>query len=640
MPKTRRSSSDQRSKQRDDAASNVPVSPDTTSANPTLPSAKSYSGASQLRSDRLSNLIACAGILLLGLTAHLNGLFGDFVLDDKYEIEQNPGMDQLLPPWRPAMAGRVIPARPIPYYTFAIDVAIWGRYPFGFHITNIAIHLSSAMLLFGIVRRTLLMPKLRERYGTHAITLAFFITALWVVHPIQTQAVTYIYQRLESLMSLLFLASCYCFICAYDSEHAVRWRVVSVAFMLLAVMSKESAIAVPPLLFLYDVVFRTDSWTATTKIRYRYFAAMLLTYIPLAILILSQNQKYEEFRETRSAVAYLRSQPIILLRYLQLCFYPTGQCLDYLWQRETDPLRIIGPSILMLGVMAAGIYGLLKLQPWGWLIAAFFLPLLPTSSLIPVNDLANEHRMYLASAAVATAFVLAAFELYRLLVVRTGYTKLAGGAFALAAAAAIVSLGCATNLRNRVYFDRVTMWEDVVAKAPHNTRAFENLASAYLRRGDNGDYKRAAEAGRRILLDPKHQYQGHLNLGNALLHDGDVAGAMEHLTKAIDLRPMQALAFVNLAATVMRTDPKYGVELYLRALKVDPNSVATRVNLADAYARTGDLNQAEAFVREAIEISPNEPRSHQMLAQILNDKQAAARKRRPLTAETSREPAM
>ena len=594
------------------------------------------------RNERRAVTIAIVGILLIGFTAYINGLFGDFVLDDKFEIEQNTGIDQLLPPWRPALAGRVIPARPLPYYTFAIDVALWGRNPLGFHITNIAIHLVSAVLLFGIARRTLLMPKLRERYGPYAATSAFFIAALWVAHPIQTQAVTYIYQRLESLMSLLFLASCYCFIRAYDSEHAVRWRVVSVAFMLLAVMSKESAIAVPPLLFLYDVVFRTDSWTTTTRSRFRYFAALLLTFIPLAILILSQNQKYEEFRETRSALGYLRSQPIILLRYLQLCFYPTGQCLDYLWQRETDPLRIIGPSLLVLGVMATGVHGVLKRRPWGWLIAAFFLPLLPTSSLIPVNDLANEHRMYLASAAVSTAFVLAAFELYRLLVARTGYTKLAGGAFASSAAAAIVALGFTTHLRNRVYFDRCTMWEDVVSKAPHNTRAFENLASAYLRRGDRerGDYKRAIEAGRRILLDPKHQYQGHLNLGTALLHDGDVTGAMEHITKAIDLRPMQALAFVNLAVTVMQTDPKFGVELYRRALKVDPNNAATRVNLADAYARMGELNQAELLVREAIEISPNDPRGHQTLAQILNDKQLAAQKRSPPTAETSKPPTM
>jgi len=580
--------------------------------------------ASQSPPTRRQTCFAALLILIIGGAAIANNIYGDFVLDDIFEIEQNPEMSFLLPPWRAAFAGRVIPARPIPYYTFAIDTALWHRRPHGYHFFNNAIHLGSALFVFGIARRTLREKKLVERFGSHATTLAFFIAVLWVVHPIQTQAVTYIYQRLESLMSFFFLAAFYAFIRSRDSARPNRWLIASFAFTLSAVMSKESSCAIPPLLFLYDVVFWTDSWRETLRSRARFYIALLLTYIPLAVLVLSLGSAYEEFRSPRSAIGYALSQPIIILRYLQLCFYPTEQCLDYLWQRETEPHRIVGPLILVGGLFVAGVVGILRRRAWGWLIAAFFLPLLPTSSFIPVNDLANEHRMYLALGAVATAVVLAGFAAHRRLVESAARPKFVAAALMVVAAAAIVALGCVTHERNKVYHNLVGMWEDVTSKAPHNKRALQNLASAYLASKQS---VRAIETARRIVDDPTHRHRGLMIIGSAQLDLKDRAGAIESLSQAIAIDPdglRSVPAYVNLAVAIGNSDPERVAELNRKALEIDPMHVPALINVANARARAGDFDNAEQILRYAEAISPGNSLVAERLRKVLEDQAKSA----------------
>lgn len=574
-------------------------------------------------SSRGKIISAACLVALLGFIAFANSFFGDFVLDDVYEIEQNPNMNYLLPPWKAALGGRVVPARPLPYYSFAIDTYLWRRNPIGYHIINVALHLGSALLLFGIVRRTFLSPKLVERYGPRATTIALLVATLWVVHPIQTQAVTYVYQRIESMMAFFFIASFYCFVRSQQSTHEKRWLVGSVACALASIMCKESAVAIPPFVFLYDVVFATDSWRETLRRRYRYYIALLLTYVPLLALLAYQSQAYEEFRDPRSMFGYALSQPIVMLRYLELCFYPTGQCLDYLWQMETQPHRIVGPMLLVAIPFVAGVVGIWRRRPWGFLIAAFFLPLLPTSSLIPVNDLANEHRMYISLAAVATAVVLLGFAAYRRLAEFTERPTFAAVPIGLTTAIAIFALMCATNLRNRVYFNRVGLWEDVVSKAPHNVRALENLSNACLRAGDPKSIARAAEVGQKIISMDRVNNRGYLALGSALLALGDREGAIANLSAAVLLNPRGPTAYAHLAAAIRATDPQRAAELDAMALARDPQHVVSLVNLANAKARAADFDGAEQLLRRALEAAPDDGRVADRLAMVLADKQAA-----------------
>jgi hypothetical protein len=201
-----------------------------------------------------------AAVFVVGCTlaAFLNSLDGEFLMDDHTEIVDNTSMESLWPPWRVMFIGHELPSRPLPYLTFAIDRALWGKRPFGFHVTNLAIHVVAALSLFFLVRTTLSSPRLRERWGEHADIVAGLIAALWAVHPLNTQAVTYIYQRMESLAGMLCLLSLAAFAGGVARQWNVRWLAGSVVASAAAMFSKETAAVLPLMIASYDWLFCGD----------------------------------------------------------------------------------------------------------------------------------------------------------------------------------------------------------------------------------------------------------------------------------------------------------------------------------------------------------------------------------------------
>ena len=164
-------------------------------------------------------------VAVITCVAFLNSFAGKFVLDDIQDIEHNPALEQLFPPWDAMFLGNKLPARPLPYLTFAIDRAIWGVRPFGYHATNLLVHVIAALALFSIVRITLLSPRLRGRWGDRAVPLAMVIAMIWAVHPLQTQAVTYVYQRIESMTGMFCLVSLACYAQAAARATGREWSV-------------------------------------------------------------------------------------------------------------------------------------------------------------------------------------------------------------------------------------------------------------------------------------------------------------------------------------------------------------------------------------------------------------------------------
>jgi hypothetical protein len=142
----------------------------------------------------------------IGLAAYFNSFAGSFLLDDKLRIIDNPQIRRLWPLW----AVMAHSTRPILELSLALNYAVGGLNPWTYHAFNLAVHLSAGLLLFGIVRRMLESDRLRARYGDLSRWLAIAVAAIWLVHPLQTESVTYIIQRAESLMGVLFLMTMYC----------------------------------------------------------------------------------------------------------------------------------------------------------------------------------------------------------------------------------------------------------------------------------------------------------------------------------------------------------------------------------------------------------------------------------------------
>ena len=149
---------------------------------------------------RLSTHVAALLVVLSCLAAYANSFAGQFVFDDIHEIERNPAMRSLLPPWDAMFIGHTMPARPLPYLTFAMNYWVSGRDPVSYHVVNLLIHVIAALALFDLALSTLTSPRLRDRFGERAVPMALVIAAIWACHPLQTQAVTYVYQRIESMV--------------------------------------------------------------------------------------------------------------------------------------------------------------------------------------------------------------------------------------------------------------------------------------------------------------------------------------------------------------------------------------------------------------------------------------------------------
>ncbi|MBA4015789.1 MAG: hypothetical protein C0483_01235 [Pirellula sp.] len=566
-------------------------------------------------SSKWSRRPAAVGLVLLVLSAFANSFYGVPVWDDIEEITRNEHLHEWWPPWQAMTGGKILPPRPLPYWTFAVDYNLWGPSGPGWHLMNVGVHLLSALFLFGIVRRALLTPRLEPRYGNAAVGLAFFTAALWAVHPLQTQAVTYIYQRMESMAGMFCLASLYCFQRAAAEPGERRWGILSAVAAAAGMLCKESAVAVMPVIFLYDRCLLNDSFGQTISGRWAYYVGLALGCVPMFVFFAVNSARYSELRypDTEGPWSYPLSQPGVILRYLRLCFWPTGQCLDYKWKPAASFVEIAVPAALLIIPLVVALRAYSRRPALSWFIIAFYLLLGPTSSFLAVSDLAMEHRMYLPSAVVVGAVVLGVYEL----LLRADDVKMSRRAMVAGVGLCIVAgLAVGTHLRNRVYYSRIAMWSDVVAKAPHNARAFGNLASAYHRAED---YTAAMHAGKRALELNDNSRLVHLIYGSVTLRHGDRDTAVWHLAKALEMDPNDSMACVNLGVALRPSDPERARSLFQHALDVDGACVEALYNLANDKARRGDFLGAKLQFEQAIALAPDDTRLQAGLATVLDD---------------------
>jgi len=437
--------------------------------------------------------------VVIGLCAAIACAFatsfaGRFVFDDVNEIVTNRALVDL-PPWRAMFVGKTLPARPLPYLTFAIDHRLHGDRPFGYHAVNLAVHAAAALALFDLVRTTLRGPRLREACGPRADVLAGIVATIWAVHPLQTQAVTYVYQRIESLAGMFVLLSLAAFARAWTAGSRPRWAATAVVAAAAAMASKESAVALPIMALAYDWCFLDR---ATWRERRPWHAALAATWLVLAANVWLERGEFQEFEPGNATpTAYLLTQGGVILHYLRLAAWPDRQCIDYGWPIAVDWRSALPACLGVFAALAAGIAGLAARRPWAFPVAFFFLALAPTSSLLPVKAAAAEHRMYLALAGLVALTVTAAD---RLLARRLAGRSALGGA--AVAGLVIAALCLRTRERNRIYAEPERLWAEAVARNPANATAQARLAEVIF--GETGDIERAlphAEAA--VAADPR-----------------------------------------------------------------------------------------------------------------------------------------
>jgi protein O-mannosyl-transferase len=450
-------------------------------------------------------------VVLCGFAAYANSFQGAFVFDDLIEIARNPAVHRLWPPWVPMFGGNEVAARPLPYLSFAIDYTLYGDWPFGFHVTNLAVHLLCAVLLMWLVNESLRGPAFSTWWHDRSLAIATAVAAIWVVHPLTTQAVTYIYQRMESMAALFIVAALVCAAAAFSTglraETATRrrsWQAAACCCGMLAALSKETAVGIPLLVAAFWWIYRSRADGETLHARLPFFIALTVaTWVPLAAVLAAGRGDYAELRtQVYPPLAYLITQAEVIVHYVRLAFWPAGQNLDYDWQVAASMGSVWWQLVTLVTAAAVTLRGCVARMHWSFPAVAFFVLLGPTSSVLPMADIAMEHRIYLPLACLVALVVggmAAAGEQFG----SRGGTRAA----VVAVTACVVALGATTHARNRVYESFSTMWHDCHAKNPQGIRANWHMS---LLSADAGDVDRALMLARRATEASKNSlaFQG------------------------------------------------------------------------------------------------------------------------------------
>jgi tetratricopeptide (TPR) repeat protein len=558
-------------------------------------------------------------ILIAGVAAiYGRTLSVPFLHDDFSSITKNPSIRQLWPITSalnpPDEAG--VGGRPLLNLSFALNYAVSGTAVRGYHLVNLVIHVIASCALFALVRRTLLRPRLAKRFGSAATSLALAVSAIWAFHPVQTESVTYISERAESLMGMFYLLTLYFFVRGGEAEgEGARrmWFSFSVLACLAGAATKEVIVTAPLMVLLYDRVFISGSFSAAWRRNWRLYLALAASLFPLGHRVdglLHGNLVFGVgFGGGIAWWDYGFTECQVVVKYLLLAFWPSPLVFDY---GRCEPCRLteVWPYVLLVALMLLGSVVAWRRSPaLGFAASWFFLALAPTSSIIPlVGDSMAENRLYVPLAAVASLTVLGGYALAR--------------QFSLAiVVVAAATLGVASVQRNKVYESELAIWSDTVCKRPGNARAHGNLGRVLS--GMPGRLNEAAEEYKEALrLDPSAG-ELRVNLGNIWYRmPGHIDDAIAQYEEALRLKPDDATAHFDLACALARTPGRSDESIfqYEEALRLRPDFAAAHFNLGVALARIpGRTNDAIAQYEETLRVTPGFAEAHLVLAKTLLD---------------------
>jgi len=540
------------------------------------------------------------------LLAYVNTFAVPFLFDDGASILRNETIHSLWRSWWPPNErGLTVSGRPFLNFTFALNYAVGGTAVRGYHAVNLLIHVLAGLTLFGVVRRTLQLPRLAARFGADAPWLALAATLLWVLHPLQTESVTYLVQRAESLMGLLYLATLWCFIRSVEPGASGQWMWFACGASVLGMATKEVMVTAPVMIACYDRVFLSPSWREVWVRHGRRHLALGATWGVLAALVLASGNRggTAGFGTSVPPTTYAVTQIGVVADYLRLAGWPHPLVFDYGQFLAKGFVQVAWAALLVLPLTAASAYGLWRGHPAGYCGAFFFAVLAPTSSFVPVaTQTMNEHRMYLPLAAVAVLFVTGVYA-------AIGRRSLA--AFLILA----VALGASTLRRNSTYRTESDLWEDTVAKRPGNVRALAALGAVYQREERLSDALAVMQQA--VQLAPEAPEQ-HNNLGNVWMKLGRWEEAARCFRDALALSPADPFALNNLGNAYLQLGRGADALVQLSAaVQAKPDLFEARYNLANTLAEAGRFPEAAQHFTTYLAARPDDAEARSNYGNVL-----------------------
>jgi len=547
---------------------------------------------------RLGLLALLAGLVFL---AYRNSLDVPFLFDDEPAITANPRIRHLWPFGDHGYAVQSTEAgRPVVRFTLALNYRFGGLEPRGYHLFNLGLHLGSALLLFELLWRLLAAPRAAAGLRASAPFLAAGVTALWSVHPLLTDAVTYVIQRTELLMSFFLLATLLCAL--RGAQGGARWNGLAVLCCFLGMGCKEAMAMAPVLVVLMERAFVFGTFREGFARRRWVYAALFASWIPLALIVASgPRDQTAGWHLGIPWWRYLLTQGPVILHYLELVFWPAGLVLDY-GKRLAE-----GPREWWLGVSVVGAlflasaWACVKLPTLGFAGACFFLILAPSSSIVPIlTEVGAERRMYLPLAALLAVLLLGLWWLVSALMSREGLRR---GVFGALVGMLVLLATPATIARNAVLRSELTAWQDAVAKRPDNPGAHNNLGRVYAKRGE---LELARQHFETAVGLPDCGVDAYTNLGLVLADLGRLEESEAYLGTVVRDNPDFAQGHEYLGSVLMRREKWADARAsYETCLRLGRRSASILNDHARTLFKLGDLEGAIARLEEALELEPD-----------------------------------
>lgn len=562
--------------------------------------------------------MALATLVCYGHTLHV-----PFYLDDFSSIVENPVVQN----WG-GWSGLwdYAPLRVVGYVSFAVNHHFGQFQVAGYHVVNIMIHYLAGCAVLALAKGLISAPAVRPLSSPGvAQWMPFLAGLLFLVHPLQTQAVTYIVQRLASLAALFYLAALACYVWARVSEQAwKRWLLLAgtVFFAGLALFTKQNTFTLPLAVLLAELIFFQGG-----KKRIFWLLAVIAAGLGCLLVSLAAFSGYNPFslkamevltRETTviSRVQYLATQMKVLWIYIRLFFYPAGLHLDHdvplldgLISLETLPFLAGHVFVLVLAIRARKRYPVLAFG-----VLFYYVAHIVESSFIPIRDVLFEHRAYLPNAGLClvtgwiTVFVLPSLF---------GWLKPAAIAVPMVAILSVM-----TWQRNQVWADPIALWRDNAAKTPNKYRVLDTLARQLLEAGRNQEAARVL-----ALTDRFEQGDGNdIQWPSAINHlimlrrqgklEEALAAADQYLSKNPNPRVRSKILANKGNIYIEKRDLGKAEGSLREALTVYPENLPAMVNLGIVLFHKGARDEAKQILSEAIKRDPQQAEARKYLEKL------------------------
>jgi len=561
----------------------------------------------------LAHLSRFCLIGLLGTALYSNTLEVPFVFDDMPNIAANDSvrLKELTPAglMRASFESR-LPTRPVANLSFALNYYV-GQYRVrGYHLVNLAVHLCNAALVY-LLSLLLLQQQAetQQQRGRHpprsaAPSIALLAALLFVAHPVQTQTVTYIVQRMNGLAVMFLLVALLLYIQARHHKRTLQRGILYCGCLIswaLALGSKEVAAILPVLVCLYEWFIAGSPGQDWLARNWKYAIGSLVLLMAAAVAYIGGNPLEGIARDYASRDFTLGQRVLTELRvvvfYISLLIWPHGSRLNLLHEFRpssslVEPITTLFSLLALASLAAAAIHLAQRKRLLSFCILWFFATLAIESSVVGL-ELVFEHRLYLPMVAVA---LLASHTLFTLLWRRPILLT-------VVAAALLASMGTVTYARNGVWRDEITLWSDVVAKNADSLRAHINLGLALAAAGRRDDaVQQYAEA---LRIDPRSA-PARNNLGLVLRSQGRFEEAEAHFREVLRIDPDSAIGRENLGLTLAAQGRFEEAERHFRGLlRTDATDAAVRNDLGLVLAAQGRLEQAARQYRRALDIQPD-----------------------------------